>query len=371
MIKKMKIPFFNYSKLYLNYKYNFDKIFNDISSRGAFILQSDLEVFEKNLSEYHGIKYTIGVNNATDAMQLLLIADNIGPGDEIIFCSHTMTATASAIKFTGAKPVPINCNNEYLMNFKDIRSKINSRTKGILVTQLNGRISDMNEICEIAKLNNLKIYEDAAQAIGSKYYGKPSGSFGVGGCISFYPAKVLGCFGDGGAVITNKKKIYDKIMLLRDHGRKNLNVKYWGYNSRLDNIQAGFLNFLLTKLNKNIEVRRKIAKAYFNELIKNPYVKCPPNNLVEKNRFDNYQNFEVQCENRNKLRDFLFSNGIGTILPWGGKAVHEFKNLGIYSNDLKYTESIMRKSILLPMHQFLTIKEATSVAKKINNFYKI
>jgi dTDP-4-amino-4,6-dideoxygalactose transaminase len=367
----MKIPFFNYSKLYLNYKNNFDKIFYNISSKGSFIMQQDLEIFEKNLSKFHGIDHCIGVNNATDAMQLLLVADNIGAGDEIIFCSHTMTATASAIKFTGAKPIAVNCNEEYLMDYKDIKSKINSRTRGIFVTQLNGRIADMNEICEIAKKNNLKIYEDAAQAIGSKYSGKSAGSFGVGGCISFYPAKILGCFGDGGAVITNYKKIYNKIMLLRDHGRKNLEVKYWGYNSRLDNIQAGFLNFLLTKIKKNIEHRRKIAKIYFNELSINPYIKCPPNNLIEKNRFDNYQNFEIQCKNREKLRKYLSFKKIGTILPWGGKAVHEFKNLGCYSKNLKYTESIMRKSMLLPMSQLLSLKEALIVAKTINSYYKI
>lgn len=367
----MKVPFFNYPKLYLSNKKNFDKIFSEISRRGAFIMQKDLEIFEKNLSKFHGIKYSIGVGNATDAMQLLLIADGVGSGDEIIYCSHTMTATASAIKFTGAKPVPINCNDEYLMNYKDIQSKVNSRTKGIMVTQLNGRIADMNEINAIAKKNNLRIYEDSAQAIGSKYYKKAAGSFGLGGCISFYPAKVLGCFGDGGAVVTNNKKIYDKIMLLRDHGRKNLEVKYWGYNSRLDNIQAGFLNFLLAKVKLNIEHRRKIAGVYFKILNKNSNIKCPPNNLIEKNRFDNYQNFEVVCKNRDKLRNFLAKKNIGTILPWGGKAVHEFKKLDGDRSDLRFTEKLMRKSMLLPMHQFLSVKDAAFVAKMINSFYKI
>lgn len=365
------IPFFNYQKIFSTYRNDFIKIFSATSKKGKFILQEELETFENNLSKFHGTKYSLGVGNATDAMQLLLAADNISNGDEIIFCSHTMTATASAIKFIGAKPIPINCNEEYLMDHNDIEDKINSRTKGIFVTQLNGRIADMQEIIKIAKKHNLKIYEDAAQAIGSKYYNYPSGSFGVGGCISFYPAKVLGCLGDGGAVITNNKKIYEKIKLIRDHGRKNLNLKYWGYNSRLDNIQAAFLNFLLKKLKKNIQKRRSIAKVYFKEFQKNKNIKCPPNNLIETNRFDNYQNFEVQCIRRDKLRKFLSSKNIGTILPWGGKAVHEYKNLGIYSNKLEKTEKIMRKSILLPMNQFLTTKEAQIIAKVINEFYKI
>ena len=361
----MNVPFFDYPKLYISHKLKFDQIFSQIAKRGSFIMQDELEKFEKKLSNYHDINYSIGGGNATDAMQLLLKADNIGSNDEIIFCSHTMTATASAIKFTGAKPVAINCNNEFLMDYKEIESKINSRTKGIFVTQLNGRIADMEEICEIAKKNNLKIYEDSAQAIGSKYQNKSAGSFGVGGCISFYPAKVLGCFGDGGAVVTNNKKIFKKIMLLRDHGRKSIEVvKYWGFNSRLDNIQAGILNFLLTKIKKNIQHRRNIAKVYFEEFSQNPYIKCPPNNLVENNRFDNYQNFEVQCENRDNLRKFLSNNKIGTILPWGGKAVHEYKDLKCNKKNLKFTEKIMRKSLLLPMNQFMSLIQAKYVAKK-------
>ena len=367
----MKIPFFDYSQIYKIYSDDFNAIFKKISNKGSFIKQKDLELFEYNLSKFHGIKYSVGVGNATDAMQLLLIAADIGASDEVLFCSHTMSATASAIKSVGAKPIPVNCNNEYLIDHDDIESRINSRTKGIFVTQLNGRIADMKEIKKIANKHNLKIFEDAAQAIGSTYFDNAAGSFGVGGCISFYPAKILGCFGDGGAVVTNNKKIYEKISLLRDHGRRNLNVECWGFNSRLDNFQAAILNFLLKKIKKNINHRRKIAKVYFQEFKKNPFIKCPPDNLIEKNRFDNFQNFEIQCLNRNKLREYLFLNKIGTILPWGGKAVHEFKNLKIYSKKLKFTETIMRKSLLIPMNQFLSIKQAIIVAKTVNNFYKI
>ena len=366
----MIVPFFEYPKIYKNYKAEFDKIFSRVSNKGSFILQNELEEFENNLSSKHGIKYSLGVGNATDAMQLLLISDNIGPGNEILFCSHTMTATASAIKITGAKPVPVNCNKEYLIDVNDILKKINNRTKGIFVTHLNGRVADMNEIYEIAKKYNLKIYEDGAHALKSSYYDRPAGSFGIGGCISFYPAKILGCFGDGGAVITNNKKVYQKIKLLRDHGRKNLSVKFWGFNSRLDNIQAAFLNFLLKKLDGNIYHRRKIAQIYFDNLSQNLNLNLPPNNLIEKNRFDNYQNFEVLCKKRDKLRVFLKKNNISTILPWGGMAVHEFKDLNLKANNLKFTENIMRKSLLLPMNQFISIKQAKYVCKIINNFYQ-
>ena len=364
------IHFFNYKLIYQSNKNNLLKLFKSVTRSGKFILQDDLAKFEENLNKFHGCKYSLGAGNATDAMEMLLIASNIGTGDEVIFCSHTMTATASAIKFVGAKPIPIDCNDEYLMDYKKIEKKINSRTKAIFVTQLNGRIADMNEICHIAKKHNLLIFEDSAQAIGSKYYRKASGTFGVGGCLSFYPAKVLGCLGDGGAVITNNRKIYNKIKVLRDHGRNKLDVKIWGFNSRLDNLQAAFLNYFLSKVSGYISHRRKIAKIYYQELSSNPYIKCPPNNLIEPNRFDNYQNFEIQCFKRNELKKYLSKNKIGTILPWGGKAVHQFKNLQLPRSNLKFTENIMKKSLLIPMNHFLTINEAILVARTINHFYK-
>jgi dTDP-4-amino-4,6-dideoxygalactose transaminase len=367
----MKIDFFNYKQIYKQNKNVLIKAFISVSKNGKFILQDDLLKFEENLNKFHGCKYSLGVGNATDAMQMLLIASNIGTGDEVIFCSHTMSATASAIKFVGAKPIPIDCNHEYLMDYKKIEEKINSRTKAIFVTQLNGRIADMNEICHISKKHNLLIFEDSAQAIGSKYYGKASGTFGVGGCLSFYPAKVLGCLGDGGAVITNNRKIYNKIKLLRDHGRDKSDTMVWGFNSRLDNLQAAFLNHFLTKIKSNILKRRKMAAIYYKCLSSNTNIKSPPNNLLEKNRFDNYQNFEIQCLNRDKLKLFLFKNKIGSIVPWGGKAVHQFKNLKLPKMNLKYTESIMKQSLLIPMNHFLKEYETKYICKIINKFYEV
>jgi len=363
------VPFFDYKKVYLDYQNHLNNIFTQVSSKGKFILQEEVEKFELNLCTYHGCKYSLGVANATDAMLLLLLADNIGSGDEILFCSHTLVATASVIKLTGARPIPVNCNDEYLMDVNDLKKKISSRTKGIFVTHLNGRIADMKQINKIAKKFKLNIYEDAAQAICSTYYGKAAGTFDRGGCISFYPAKILGCLGDGGAVITNNKKIYERIKLLRDHGRKNLEVFAWGLNSRLDNLQAGFLNFLITKLKQNIMHRRKMAKIYYDILSEINFIKCPPNNLLEKNRFDNYQNFEVLCTNRDQLRIFLKKKGIDTIIPWGGKCVHEFKNLKLANKDLSFTENILRKSILLPMNQFLSKKDVLYICNQVKNFY--
>ena len=220
------IPFFDYKQIFNNNKKNFEKIFNDVSSKGAFIMQEELQKFEKNLSKYHGIKYALGVGNATDAMELLLIANDVKRGSEIIFCSHTMTATASAIKFAGAEPVPVNCNEEYLLDYNDLKNKINSRTKGVFVTHLNGRIADMNEIKDICKKKNIEIYEDAAQALGAKYKGEFAGTMGLAGTISFYPAKTLGSFGDAGAILTNDKELYDKMRFARAYSHAVLSVQH-------------------------------------------------------------------------------------------------------------------------------------------------
>jgi dTDP-4-amino-4,6-dideoxygalactose transaminase len=365
----MRIPFFNYKKLYLSKKNNYLKKFNHICSNGSFIMQKELLDFEKNLAKFQKCKYAIGVGNATDALQLLLKAAGIKNGDEVIFCTHTMITTASAIKFCGAIPVPVDCASDHLIDLESFKKAITQKTKGVVVTQLNGRIADMSKILMIAKEYKIKVFEDAAQALGARFKNRFAGSFGVGGCISFYPAKILGCFGDGGAVITNNKNIFLKIRALRDHGRNSHGeIVYWGYNSRLDNLQAGFLNVLFRDINKIINKRRYLASSYFNNLQKNRFLKLPPN-TNQKNHFDVYQNYEIECYKRNQLKEYLYKNGVGTILQWGGKAVHEFKKINI-KKKLPKTEKIMRNSLLLPMNYFLKKSDIDYICKVINKFYE-
>jgi dTDP-4-amino-4,6-dideoxygalactose transaminase len=366
----MNIPFFNYKKIYLSNKNLFNKKFISLATKGAFIMQKELEIFEKNICVFTKIKYCLGVANATDALELLLIAADIKKGDEVIFCSHTMIATASAIKSCGATPVPIDCDEDHLIDINKLSKAISKNTKALIVTQLNGRVANMDKILSIVKKYKLKLFEDSAQALGAKFKSKSAGSFGLGGCISFYPAKILGCFGDGGAVITNSKYIYEKIKILRDHGRsKDGEVTSWGYNSRLDNIQAGILNVSIKSLRNIINKRRLLAKMYFKYLKSNPFIKLPPkpNN---KQHFDTFQNFEIEAKDRDSLRKYLLSNKIGTILQWGGKAVHEFSKLG-FRQKLNFTEKVMRSSLLRPMNPFLTKMNIKFICTKINKFYDL
>ncbi|MBL10423.1 MAG: cell wall biogenesis protein [Acidiferrobacteraceae bacterium] len=368
---EIKIPFFDYSALFRSHEEQLIKIFSSVAEKGAFIMQDELDEFEDNLANYLNIKYVLGVGNATDALEMLLKASGIGLNDEIIFCSHTMVATASAIKSTGARPVAVEAGDDHLIDPESIRAAITENTKGIMPTQLNGRISKMDEILEIAKSFNLKVFEDSAQALGAKYKGKYAGSFGEGGCISFYPAKILGCFGDGGAMVTNNQETYEKIKLFRDHGRSDNNeVTVWGFNSRLDNLQAAILNYFFQSFDQTVARRREIAMLYNNSLEGIQRLKLPPKPNDTKDNFDVFQNYEIEAEDRDTLKQYLENNGIGTMIQWGGKGVHQFRELG-FKESLPNTELIMKRSLMLPLNNFITNDEVEYVAETIRGFYAL
>ena len=366
----MKIPFFNYPSLYTLQKERMDKVIKDVISRGAYILQKELEEFEIALAEYCNVKYAIGVANGTDAIWLSLMATGVGPGDEVIVPSHTYVASPASIKFVGASPILVECGYDNMMDTNNIVQAITNKTKAIMPVQLNGRTCNMDEIENIAKKHNLFIIEDAAQGLGSLFNGKMAGTFGQAGTYSFYPAKVLGCYGDGGAVMTNEKLIAEKIRLLRDHGRdENGEFKTWGFNSRLDNLQAAILLEKLKTFDQDIIRRRAIAEIYNNEIIHGENIKLPPGPITDGPYFDTFQNYELRALRRNKLKAFLFNNGIGTIIQWGGKAIHQEPNLGLTHFNLPYTDKFFKECLMLPMNTSLTDKQAIYIANKVNDFY--
>jgi dTDP-4-amino-4,6-dideoxygalactose transaminase len=367
----MKINFFEYKRLYLEHRKSYQKIFDEVCRRGAFILQKDLENFENSLSKFLNIKYAIGVNDGTNALILSLLANGISNGDEVILPSHTYIATAAAIKLVGAKPVFADINlNDNLISIESIKTKITKKTKAIMPVHVNGRICEMDKIKMIGKKNNLRVIEDGAQSIGAKYKKNSTGYYGDCATLSFYPAKILGCFGDGGAILTNNKSLYLKLLKLRDHGRdKNGDIKLWGTNARLDNLQAAFLDFKLKKLRQDISKRRKIASIYNNELSKINEVNLVPSPNLKKFNFDVFQNYEIQFEDRNNLKDYLEKNGIKTLIQWNGKAVHQIKPLNLQAK-VPNTEIFFKKCLMLPIHTFLKDAEVTYICKKIKEFYK-
>jgi dTDP-4-amino-4,6-dideoxygalactose transaminase len=235
--------------------------------------------------------------------------------------------------------------------------------------QLNGRTADMDRIAKIAERHGHFIIEDSAQALGSKFRGRCAGTFGRAGVFSFYPAKLLGCFGDGGAVVTDDDAIAERVLLLRDHGRSSTgDVVRWGFNSRLDNLQAAILDLQLRGYAKIIEHRRKLAAGYEELLGDVSELHLPPAPDEDPDHFDVYQNYEIEADNRDALRAHLSAAGVGTILQWGGKAVHQFAGLG-FRVRLPKTDRIFQRCLMLPMNMTVTLDDVEYIALQIRKFY--
>ena len=365
-----KIPFFRYPDFFTSQEEEFLNATSNVGRRGAFIMQSDLSNFERCIADYCRVKYAVGVANATDGLQMGFMAGGIRAGSEVIICSHTMVATASAIHFSGCVPVPIDAGSDHLIDTSKIEHAITPKTSAICPTQLNGRTANMDEIQLIADKYNLSIYEDAAQALGSKWKGKFAGSFGVASCISFYPAKILGCLGDGGIVLTNDEQVYRKLLLLRDHGRdEDGDVEMWGFNSRLDNLHAAYLQFQFNNYDFILTRRRNMASQFNNYLNNVTDIILPPAPDADMNHYDVYQNYEIQANDRDLLCDHLKRNGIGTLVQWGGKAVHHFHKLG-FDQNLPFTDNLFKRILSLPFNMSVTDEEIEYISKVISDFYK-
>lgn len=363
------VPFFNYPHVFTANEDELLRVIQDVGRRGAFIMQKDLEGFERNIAEYLGAKYVLGMANATDALHLAVRAAGIGPGDEVIFSSHTMVATPAAAYFAGATPVPVECGPDHLIDPTAVEAAVTPRTKAILPTQLNGRTADMDALQAIADKHGLLIIEDSAQALGSRYKEKCAGTFGLAGCISFYPAKTLGCLGDGGCLITNDDDIYRKVQLTRDHGRDETgDVVTWGLNSRLDNLQAAILNHKLKTYEQAIARRREIASMYHESLASIEELRLPPPPDSDPDHFDIFQNYEIEAKKRDELRAYLRERNIGTLIQWGGKAVHQFEKLG-FTQRLPYTAKMFQRLLMLPMNTSLTDADVEYVCHCVKHFY--
>lgn len=364
------IPFFEYPRLWSDDREDLISIIDDVSSTGGFILQKAVSNFEIELAQYTGANYSVGVGNATDGMEIFLEAIGLKKGDEIIISSHTMLATASAIKVAGGIPIPVDIGPDNLIDPEAIIDAITPNTVGIMPTQLNGRVCDMDAIAAIADKYGLFIVEDAAQALGARYKGQHAGTFGLASDISFFPAKVLGCLGDAGAVLVNDKNLFHQVYQLHDHGRDvDGEVRRWGRNSRLDNIQAAILSHKLTRYEKVINRRREVATMYHERLksLEELQLPQPPNN--DGDNFDVFQNYELAADKRDELKIFLSKKNIGTLIQWGGSAIHHFTNLG-FNQVLPATDIFFERCIMLPMNVFITDDDIEYICEAVIEFYR-
>jgi len=365
-----KIPFVGYKLQYKNLKSEIDAAVKRVLSQGDLILREDVEKFEKNLADFVGAKYAVGLNSGTDALFLSLKAAGIGKGDEVVTVSHSFIASISTIVQSGATPVLVDVKEDFLMDMEKLKEAITPKTKVIIPVYLNGRMCEMEKLMEVVEKHNLIIVEDAAQSLGAEFQGKKAGSFGLTGCFSFYPAKVLGCFGDGGAITTNNPEVAEKIRLLRDHGEKSkTEIVCYGWNSRLDNLQAAVLNVKLKYLPGWIKRRREIAEIYNKGLSGIVGVKLPPSPGSDSEHFDVFQNYVIRAKKRDELFGYLKENGVETLIK-DSVPNHWQKGLGLSHFSLPFTEQLAKEVISLPIYPELTKKQIDYAIESIKNFYK-
>jgi dTDP-4-amino-4,6-dideoxygalactose transaminase len=366
-----KVPFVNYPE---HYRRMWDEVIGAISealSKGDLLLRGQLRQFEQDIALFVGAKYAVGLNSGTDAMLLSLKAANIGSGDEVITVAHTFVATISVIVFCGAKPVLVDVGEDMNMNVEQVEQSITPKTRAIIPVHLNGRLCDMKRLMKIAKERNLMIIEDAAQALGATFQGQKAGSFGLSGCFSLYPAKILGAAGDGGFLTTSEEEIDENIRLLRDHGqdRKTGNIFFYGFNSRLDNIQAAILNVKMKYLPKWIERRREIAKIYHEGLSDISKIKLPPPPTSSGPYYDVYQNYVIRAKNRDNLVKFLENEGVETIVSWRTPN-HFHTALKLKHFKLPVTEQLCNEVVSLPIYPELNNEQAEYVISVLHDFYE-
>ena len=367
------VPFFDFKAPFAEDPERFTEIFRTTLAGGGIILQAAVDEFEDRLARFVGSAYAIGAADCTNAMLLGLRGLGIGRGDEVIFCSHTFVATAQSIHFCGATPVPAEIGPDRMMDPDRIEALVTPKTKAIMVTQLNGRVCDMDRIGAVAARHGLSVVEDAAQALGGSFSGQRAGTFGAFGAFSFYPSKLLGAFGDAGAVVTDDAELAEIVYRMRNHGanrekRLERSSTIWSTGSRLDNLQAAFLNHKLSALPRALARRRQIARTYHAAFEGLAHFVRPPGPDDGNRHFDVFQNYEVDAGAREQLRAHLDQLGVGTIVQWGGAAVHQMAGLG-FAQRLPFTERFFERCFLLPMNHFLSDDDVLHICTAVRDFY--
>ncbi|RXM40026.1 aminotransferase [Chryseobacterium sp. CH21] len=365
------IKFLDLQKVNLQYQNEIEAKLLEVFRSGWYLMGSELSNFEKKLSDYIGVKHTIGVANGLDALRLILRAyielGVMNIGDEIIVPSNTYIASILAISDNGLIPVLVEPEiNTYNIGISKIEEKITSKTKGILIVHLQGRVVFSDLLKQIAKKHNLKIIEDNAQAIGAEWNGIKSGNLGDAAGFSFYPGKNLGALGDAGAVTTNDDDLMKAVRALANYGsnQKYVNI-YKGLNSRLDEIQAAVLDIKLKYIDNENKIRREISKRFIDE-IKNPAVILPEYPADENEHV--WHVFVIRSERRDELQSYLTENGVQTLIHYPIPP-HKQEAYKVW-NDLSFpiSEKIHAEVLSLPISPVMDAEEINKIIEIINKF---
>ncbi len=361
------IPFLDLKKVNNSFQEEINCEIKNVLNSSNFILGKQLSLFEKEFAEFNDAAFSVGVGSGLDALTFLLIAAGIEKGDEVIVPTHTFIATWLSITNIGAIPVGVEPNERtYNIDPKKIQAKITSKTKAIVVVNLYGQLADMAPIKEIAKSNNLYLFEDAAQSHGAKYKNKNSISFSDGIATSFYPGKNLGCMGDGGAIITNNKIFEEKIRLIRNYGSiKKYHHTFEGYNSRLDELQASILRVKLKYLKNMNQKRIDIASFYKKNL-----VNCDlqlPEKLEDSDHV--WHLFVIRVDKRQDFVDYLQTKGIKTLIHYPIPPHKQKCYEGKIIESFPITEKICKKIVSLPIYPDMPLSHQEKVVFHIKKYF--
>lgn len=365
----MRVPFVSLEPMHIALSDDLHHACDEVMADNSFIMGDHLAAFETHYAHYCDAKYAVGCGTGLDALYLILKSLGIGQGDEVIVPVNTFVATALAVSYIGAVPVLVEpCRDTSTIDPERIEEKITDKTRAIIAVHLYGRCADMDPINEIAKKHCLYVIEDAAQAHGARYHGRKAGTLGDAAGFSFYPGKNLGALGDGGMIVTSDTEIAEKVRMYGNYGSS---VKYHhdllGNNSRLDEMQAAFLEVKLPHLDCWNAGRNKVAERYLQE-IKNPLITLP--SRVDGDSYQVWHVFAIHCKKRDALKDFLEKNGIGTNIHYP-IPVHLQKcyaALGYQKGDFPIAESLAETELSLPMYYGMTDEQIDYVIESINKF---
>lgn len=381
----MKVSILNLKRLHESIKPDIDKAIADVFNMQNFILGSQVSELETKVADYIGTKHAVGVASGTDALVIALKAaaykmygrESYNEGDEIITTPFTFVATGDSILLAGAKPVfvgidPGTCN----INTEEVKKYISesgSRVVGILPVHIYGQSCDMHEIMEIAKENNLCVIEDVAQAFGGEWEDKKLGSIGGAGCMSFFPSKNLGCFGDGGMVVTNDDVIAGTAGMLRKHGGKDkYNVDLLGHNSRLDTLQASILLAKIKYIDLWNNGRRNVAAVYNKELSGIDGLVIPADGLISTHRnLHVYHQYTCRTDRRDALQAFLKERGVVSMVYYP-VSLHKqklFMDKSVIAGDLQTSEQAVKQVLSLPIDPLQNEEETMYVVEQIKEFF--
>ncbi|SQH71430.1 DegT family aminotransferase [Helicobacter mustelae] len=337
-----------------------------VIASGQFIMGEEIEALEKKLSKFVGVRHALSCSSGTSALILCLLALGIGKDDEVITSSFSFFASAEAIAIVGARPVFVDIDESYNLDISKIRPLITKKTRAILAVSLFGQMGNLPALLELAKQENLWLIEDGAQSFGASYEGKKSGSIAHVSTTSFFPAKPLGCFGDGGAIFCNDEGIYHKLKLLRTHGQSmRYQHEIIGMNARLDSLQAAILQTKLGYYEQNLAKRQENARLYCKHL-KDAKITLP---FIDRKAKSSFAQFSILCKLRESLREFLQKRAIPTAVHYP-IALHQQKAFGyLPSTKAPFAEQCAREILSLPLHPYLTPTQILTICQSIKEFY--